>query len=131
MLALLREKGAPAIADEMIPKLLGVSTHRDRPDIVEHVRGLILANPTDAIAGALNALMTRPDSTPLLAGVHVPTLILVGEEDTLTPPAMSESMHKAIGGSELVRIPKTGHMANLEQPEAFNAALARFLNHRV
>ena len=131
MLALLREKGAPAIADEMIPKLLGVSTHRDRTDIVEHVRGLILANTTDPIAGALNALMTRPDSTPLLSGIHVPTLILVGEEDTLTPPAMSESMHKAIGGSELVRIPKAGHMANLEQPEAFNAALARFLTHRV
>ena len=131
MLALVREKGAGAIAEEMMPKLLGESTRRERPELVDHVRGLILPNSTEAIAGAITALMTRPDSTPLLATIHIPTLILVGEEDTLTPPAMSESMHQAIGGSELVRIPGAGHMASLERPEAFNAALARFLGHRV
>ncbi len=61
----------------------------------------------------------------------MPTLIVVGEEDTLTPPAASEEMHRAIGGSELVRIPRAGHLSNLEQPESFNAALAGFLTHRV
>ena len=72
-------------------------------------------------------MMTRPDSTPLLQTIHVPTLIVVGEEDTLTPPALSAEMQRAIPGSELVTIPSAGHMSNLEQPEAFNAALASFL----
>jgi pimeloyl-ACP methyl ester carboxylesterase len=75
--------------------------------------------------------MTRPDSTPLLASIHCPTLILVGEEDTVTPPPLSLAMHQAIAGSELVTIPRSGHLANLEQPAAFNAALTRFLTHRV
>jgi pimeloyl-ACP methyl ester carboxylesterase len=125
------EKGAPAVADEMIPKLLGATTQQTRPAIVEQVRSLVLASSTEGIAGAIRALMTRPDSTPLLASIHVPTLIIVGEEDTVTPPAASEEMHRAISGSELVQIAGAGHLSNLEQPESFNAALAGFLTHRV
>ena len=75
--------------------------------------------------------MTRPDSTPLLSSIHVPTLVVVGDEDAVTPPPASEDMHRAIPGSELVRIPRAGHLSNLEQPELFNAALAAFLIHRV
>jgi 3-oxoadipate enol-lactonase len=131
MLQLVHERGAAGVADEMIPKLLGDSTRRDRPAVVEHVRGLALANSTESIAGALRALMTRPDSTPLLASIHVPTLIVVGEEDSVTPPGASEEMHRQIGGSELVRIPLAGHLSNLEQPDVFNAALTAFLTHRV
>jgi pimeloyl-ACP methyl ester carboxylesterase len=61
----------------------------------------------------------------------VPTLIVVGEQDTITPPALSEQMHKAISGSEYIVVPGAGHLANLEQPDAFNRALARFIEHRV
>ena len=75
--------------------------------------------------------MTRPDSSPLLASIHVPSLIIVGEQDTITPPALSEQMYKAIKGSEYIVVPDAGHLSNLEQPDAFNAALARFLEHRV
>jgi pimeloyl-ACP methyl ester carboxylesterase len=131
MLALVREKGPAAVADEMIPKLLGEDTRRTRTDVAQAVRALILASSADAIAHAVTALMTRADSTPLLASIHVPTLILVGEQDTITPPALSEQMHQAIKGSEYIAIPGAGHLSNLEQPEAFNAALARFLEHRV
>jgi len=131
MLALLREKGAPAIADEMIPKLLADATRQRQPDTSARTRELILANSTDAIAGAITALMTRTDATPLLPTVHCPTLILVGERDGITPPPLSEAMHAAIAGSELVVIEGAGHLSNLEQPAAFNAALARFLEHRV
>jgi pimeloyl-ACP methyl ester carboxylesterase len=99
--------------------------------VVEQVRALALANSGEAIAGAIRALMTRPDSTPLLGSVHVPTLIVVGDEDGVTPPSASEDMHRAITGSELVRIPQAGHLSNLEQPQLFNAALAAFLTHRV
>jgi pimeloyl-ACP methyl ester carboxylesterase len=131
MLALLQEQGAAAIADEMIPKLLGEHSRHSHPEVAERVRSLILASSTDAIGHAITALMTRADSTPLLSSIHCPTLIVVGEEDTLTPPALSEQMHKGIAGSEYVVIPKAGHLSNLEQPDAFNAALARFLEHRV
>ena len=131
MLALVREKGPAAVADEMIPKLLGEQTRRTRPDVAQTVRALIMSSSADAIANAITALMTRADSTPLLATIHVPTLIVVGEQDTITPPALSEQMYQAIKGSEYVAIPDAGHLSNLEQPEAFNAALARFLEHRV
>jgi len=115
----------------MIPKLLGQTTRASRPAVEAQVRALVLASSSEAIAGGIRALMTRPDSTPLLAGIHVPTLIVVGDEDTLTPPSAAEELHRAIGGSELVRIPAAGHLSNLEQPDLFNAALAAFLSHRV
>jgi pimeloyl-ACP methyl ester carboxylesterase len=115
----------------MVPKVLGETTQTKRPAVVEQVRSLVLASSADAIAGGVRALMTRPDSTPLLQTIHVPTLIVVGDEDTLTPPAAAEEMHRGIAGSELVRIPQAGHLTNLEQPELFTAALAGFLSHRV
>jgi len=131
MIALVRDKGASAIADEMVPKLLGETTRQKQPQVVSRVRSLILPSSTAGIAGGLNVLMTRPDSTPLLSSIHVPTLIVVGDEDALTPPSASEEMQRAIAGSELVRIPQAGHLSNLEQPDLFNAALAAFLTHRV
>jgi pimeloyl-ACP methyl ester carboxylesterase len=131
MLALIKEKGAAGVADEMISKLLGERTRRERPELADQVRGLILTSSADAIANAVTALMTRTDATPLLSTIHCPTLVVVGEEDTLTPPPLSEAMYKAIGGSEYVVVPGAGHLSSLERPDAFNAALARFLEHRV
>jgi 3-oxoadipate enol-lactonase len=131
MLALVREKGPSAVADEMIPKLLGNATRATHPETVERVRSLVLSNSTDAIAGAVAAMMTRPDSTALLAAIHRPTLILVGEEDVLTPRAFSDTLQRGIAGSELTVIPRAGHLSSIEQPGAFNDALARFLDHRV
>jgi len=131
MLQLLTEKGPAAVVDEMIPKLLGETTRRDRPDVVARVRGLAESSPVGAITGALHAMMTRPDSTPLLPSIHVPALILVGEEDKVTPPPLSDEMHRAIAGSEMTVVERAGHLSNLENTDACNAALARFLEHRV
>jgi pimeloyl-ACP methyl ester carboxylesterase len=131
MLELVQDKGPSAVADEMLPKLLGDTTRTKRADVVERVRSLVLSSSADAIGGAVRALMTRPDSTPLLSSMHVPTLILVGAEDTVTPPGAAEEMHRGIAGSELIVIPAAGHLTNLEQPDLFNGALARFLSHRV
>jgi pimeloyl-ACP methyl ester carboxylesterase len=125
------DNGPAAIAAEMIPKLLGSTTLAEGPAVSDRVRDLILSSPASAIAGGIRALMSRPDSTPLLAAVHCPTLIVVGEEDTLTPPAASEEMTRAIAGSTLTIIPGAGHLSSLEQPAAFNSALAAFLTHRV
>jgi pimeloyl-ACP methyl ester carboxylesterase len=71
--------------------------------------------------------MTRQDSRPFLPSISCPTLILVGEEDGLTPVSESEEMRQAIPGSRLATIPDAGHLSSLEQPAVFNAALARFL----
>lgn len=131
LLGVLRDRGSAAVADEMIPKLLGATTQRERPAVVAAVRKLALSNSASAIAGAINVLMTRPDSTETLASIHCPTLIIVGDEDTVTPPAMSRDMLRAIGGSELTVLPRVGHLAAIETPELFNAALARFLEHRI
>jgi pimeloyl-ACP methyl ester carboxylesterase len=131
LLQTLEAHGPGGVADEMIPKLLGETTRRERPAVVARVRELVLASSSVAIAGAIRALMSRPDSSGLLATIHVPTLILVGLEDTVTPVANALEMQRGIGGAELVQIPRAGHLSNLEQPEAFDAALARFLSHRV
>jgi len=131
MLDLVQQQGSGAVADEMIPKLLGETTRRTRPDVVERVRALVLSNSPEAIAGAIRALIARPDSTPLLSTIHCPALILVGDEDLVTPKATADEMHDGIAGSKLAVISGAGHLSNLEQPDAFNDALARFLEHQV
>lgn len=131
MLAVVREGGAAAVADLMIPKLLADTTLARRPEHVDRVRELILASSPESIAAAITALMKRPDSTPLLASIHCPTLILAGDRDTVTPLELAHQLRAGIPGAELVVIADAGHLSNIEQPEAFNAALARFLEHRV
>jgi 3-oxoadipate enol-lactonase len=73
-------------------------------------------------------MMHRVDSTPLLAQVKVPALVVTGEEDEIIPVEESRRMAAAIPGATLVIIPGAGHLANLEQPDAFNAALNTFLS---
>jgi 3-oxoadipate enol-lactonase len=72
-------------------------------------------------------MKNRLDSTDGLIEIKVPSLVVVGENDALTPPELSRKMHEHIGGSRLVVLPEAGHMSNLESPEAFNGALAEFL----
>lgn len=127
MMATARERGAAAIADEMLPKLLGETTKRERPAVAATVRRIIEGTRPDTIAGAVEAMMNRPDSTPLLGGIRVPTLIVCGEEDTLTPPSDSQAMHHAIAGSRLVLVPGAGHLSSLEAPEPFNTSLRDFV----
>jgi pimeloyl-ACP methyl ester carboxylesterase len=129
--ALLAEKtlkqGAQAAADAFLPKLLGDTTHQERPALVSRIREAILATSPRGIANALQGLGARADSTPTLREIRVPTLVVCGVEDTITPLAESEAMHQALAGSTLAAIPRAGHLANLENPEAVNAALLEFL----
>jgi 3-oxoadipate enol-lactonase len=125
--AKVRREGTAAIADAFLPKLLGKTTHEQRPQVLARVREMILANPPRGISDALAGLAARGDSTPTLREVRVPTLIVCGEEDVITPPSEAEAMRAAIVGSALELIPTAGHLANLENPEAFNRALEGFL----
>jgi pimeloyl-ACP methyl ester carboxylesterase len=131
MQQLVRDKGVSAVADALLPKLVGDTTRRERPAVVDQVRNQITGNSIESIAGALTALMTRPDSTPTLSTIRCPVQIIVGDEDAITPPPLSEQMHRDIPGSELAVIKGAGHMSNMEQPTLFNDTLARFLEHRV
>ena len=131
MLALLKEKGPPVVAADLLPKLVCDSTRAKRPEVVATIRNLILSNSSETIGGAITALMTRPDSTPLLSAIHCPTLIVVGDQDALTPPALSQDIQRGVAGAELAVVPDAGHMSNMEQPAAFNDALGRFLDRRV
>jgi pimeloyl-ACP methyl ester carboxylesterase len=131
MLTLLAATGVGGVAEDMLPKLLGETTRREHPELSERVRQLILENSPHAIEGAVRSMMGRPDSQPLLADIRCATLVVAGDEDTLTPPSIAEEMHRAIAGSELAILPQAGHLSNLEQPDRFTAALARFLTHRI
>jgi pimeloyl-ACP methyl ester carboxylesterase len=124
------QKGMRAAADAMLPRMLGETSKRQRTELEPLVRGIIERNPPEGIVDALIALMTRPDQTAGLAGISCPTLLIVGDEDAITPVASHEKMRDAIRGSELVVIPAAGHLPNLEQPQVFNTALQRFLSQR-
>jgi pimeloyl-ACP methyl ester carboxylesterase len=127
MLHVADEQGTPAIADDMLPKLLGPTTRREQPHVEQQVRRMIEANSPDAIKAAVTAMMTRADSTPLLATIQCPTLVTVGEEDALTPVAASRDMQQSIRGASLVTLPHAGHLSNLERAADFNTAVGRFL----
>ena len=127
MIARLDEHGVDGVADAMIPRLLGATTRSQRPDIVQHVRSLILDNQPDGVERAILRLRDRPDATPGLASVTVPTLVIVGDEDEVTPLAEAQRLATAIANARLERIPAGGHLACLEQPQAFNRALWNFL----
>lgn len=122
-----RREGVGWLPDALLPALLGETTRRERPDVVEWVRRTIAGADPEGVARALEAMRERPDSTPDLAGIRVPVLALVGEEDTLTPPAESQRIAGAVpaGGFEI--LPGAGHLANLEAPGAFGDRLRAFL----
>ena len=127
MLEMLDSGGPSAVANDVLPKLLGATTRREHPEVVARCRERIVQQPAAAIAGAVRAMMTRPDATPGLARIDVPTLVLVGDEDTITPPTEAEALQRGIRGARLARIPRAGHLSSLENPEAFNAAVSEFL----
>ena len=120
-------EGMEGIADGLVPKLLTPSTLNGRPDIVQRVREMIVnTNPAGA-AAALRGMAQRRNHIPFLPRIIAPTLILVGSDDTLTPVADSELMHREIGGSRLTIIEGAAHVSNLESPDDFNAPLVEFL----
>jgi 3-oxoadipate enol-lactonase len=122
-----RRQGSEAAAEAFLPKLLGDTTRRERPEIVTRVRDMILANPARGICDALAGLAARADATDLLREIRVPTLFLVGEEDAVSPPAEMQKMHEQVPGSSFVKLGRAGHLSNLEDPPAFSRPLREFL----
>ena len=121
---LAESQGAAALADKMIPSLLATTTGAE---VRAELRTMIQANPPQGLAAALRGMAARPASFATLAALSVPTLVIVGSEDGLTPPAEARAIQAAVTGSQLVEIAGAGHLASIEQPVLFNAALEAFL----
>jgi 3-oxoadipate enol-lactonase len=124
MIDLARTRGAAAVADAMIERMVGASTRRRAPELVRAVHAMLASASVEGIVGALTALIHRPDSTPTLPTIDVPTLIVAGEEDAIAPIDEALAMHAAIRGSRLEVIPGAGHLSNLERPATFNAVVS-------
>jgi 3-oxoadipate enol-lactonase len=124
---LARHEGPTAVARALLPGMVGKSTREREPAVVAAMRAMLESASVDSIVGASEAMLNRPDATSSLATINVPTLIIVGEEDVLTPPKESRAMHAAIPGSRLEIIPSAGHVSNVERPAAFNQVLTEFI----
>jgi pimeloyl-ACP methyl ester carboxylesterase len=115
-------KGSTALLP-LVDRLLGPSASAA---LRARVSGWITTGSPEGQAAALRGMALRPDARDILARFGGPVLVVVGTDDVITPPAKARAMADLVPGAELVEIPGAGHLANLEQPAAFNAALGRF-----
>ncbi|WBV42588.1 alpha/beta fold hydrolase [Pseudoroseomonas cervicalis] len=125
LMALSRSGQFRGVTPRLLPSLL----HPDAVDgpLGHEVRAMADRVGHDAFLRQQMAILHRPDSRPLLPGIAVPTLVAVGEEDTLTPPQLAEEMAALIPGAVLARIPRSGHLPTMEQPEACAGLLRAWL----
>ena len=121
------EEGVEVLPRLQMERLLSPDTVENKKHVVEFVHEMILESSPDGVVAALGAMRERPDSTDLLGKINVPTLVIGGAEDTLSAPEIMGKMAKKIPDSHHLTLPKAGHLSNLEEPEAFNAALKDFL----
>jgi 3-oxoadipate enol-lactonase len=121
------EIGVGELVQTMFGKLFAPETIRERPADVEAVRQVMLASPPQGVAAALLGMAQRPDSTPLLNVIRVPTLVIVGEHDVISPADEMRHIAAAIPQARFSLIPRAGHMAPLEQPEAVNGVIGAFV----
>ena len=89
---------------------------------------MITECPVEGIAGDLRGMALRGDSSDLLPNISVPTLLVVGDQDVITPPAESQNMAAIIPNATLVEVSGAGHLSNLENPDAFTGAIRDFLS---
>lgn len=124
-IALAAREGTGALVERLLPKLLST---RASTEVAAYVRSLGASQPTGSVQSALAAMRDRPDTSPLLPTLRVPAAVIVGEADSITPVSDARAMSSALPRAELTVIPDAGHLANLEAPGAFTAALERLLD---
>jgi pimeloyl-ACP methyl ester carboxylesterase len=128
MIELVKASGSKAVADQMMPRMLSADTVQRRPHVVRELRSIMESVSARTIENALVAMREREDQTPLLPTIKIPTLILVGKDDAITPPTVAQTMHKAIANSKLEEIADAGHMTPMEQPDHVSRAIRSFLS---
>ena len=119
-----RAHGTAGLINAMLPRLLSAQASEA---LKGRVRGIMERQSPAAVVAAQTAMAQRPDQTDLLPTIKIPTLIIVGQQDIMTPPAVARSMHERIPGSKLVEIAGAGHMSPMEEPGPVNAALMEFM----
>lgn len=127
MAAQVVQAGSQMAADSMVPKLFGASTYESQSDKVEAVRKVILGTDPKGIAATQRGMAERADMTAQLGDINVPTLVLCGAEDKISPPAEMKGFAEAMPNANFVEIADAGHLAPLEQPAAANEAIRTFL----
>jgi len=126
-----REATTDALLGGVYPKLLGESTFARRTPVADEVRRWVAAAPPPAAAWAQRAMADRPDSFDTLRSCSVPALVVVGEQDVLSPPVDAQAMVEALPDAELVVVPDVGHLSPVEAPEIVADAVARFVTSRM
>lgn len=120
-------EGRRPVFDAMLGSLPSAHTREHRPEVLARIRALMDdVHPAHVIA-ALEAMKHRPDSTGDLAGIDVPALVIVGEDDAVSPPDVARQMVDRLPYARLAVIPSAGHLSSLEDPDAFNRELVAFL----
>ncbi len=122
-----QEHGVSAIVEAMLPKMTAPITQRTRPGVLDQLREMASGQSVAGVTAALAALRDRPDARPGLAEITLPTRVIVGASDLITPPDVAHRMAEAIPKCTLIDILGAGHMSNLERPDEFNAAVRSFL----
>ena len=123
-----RRTGSDPVAEAMIEKLVCQHEQPQARGLTESVRQMIARTDPESIAQGHLAMSVRTDATPWLSEINIPTLFVVGEHDVITPPSEMQDNASAVPGSVYVEIKNAGHLAPLENPVAFNAALVEFLD---
>jgi pimeloyl-ACP methyl ester carboxylesterase len=123
---ILREDGFEAFWKLQEPKLFGAETP---PDVIERARTIAAEQPITHLVATLQALGSRPDSRETASSMDVPALVIVGEEDVLTPPSEAEELAELLSIAQLVRLPGAGHLTPLERPVQMSEELLVFLSH--
>ncbi|HUG91065.1 MAG TPA: alpha/beta fold hydrolase [Planctomycetaceae bacterium] len=119
--------GSEAAAAAMLPRLLAERTPGKQPELIEHVRRMIVGTRPETIAAALEGMARRSDAGDLLGRIDLPALVVVGRHDALSPPKEMREIASQIRGSRFIEIPEAGHLAPLENPDAVNSAVSQFL----
>ncbi len=128
LLAMAREQGVRAMASEWVKGMVAPHRLADRP-LIDAILDMFERKSADIFERQLRALIQRPDATPVLAQIRVPTLVLCGELDAWSPPAQHQAMANCIAARPaVVSIADCGHMAMQEQPEAVAAAMRQWLS---
>lgn len=124
---LVKNEGVGQFTEGFLKAVFAPQTFDSNPDIVNKIRRTILSNSPLGICGALLAMAGRTETTEALSKINIPTLILVGEYDAITPPSAAKNMHDRIPNSKLHVLDNAAHMSNLENPKVFNEQLMEFL----
>lgn len=125
------EHGSGALLDRDAPRLFSHFTATKHPEILEQAHHIAALNSGPGVASAARGMALRGDSTGLLTAISCPTLVIVGEQDAITPISEARTLFERIPDAQLELITDAGHLSNLEEPSAFTGAIARFLSNRL